>query len=69
MNMRKGFASFAALLLLAVANLAAAQQSRERRQERRTEPSQPEALGPSSWTHRSSAARTCPASDTCPWIT
>ena len=42
MNRRTGFASCAVLVLLAVANLAAAQQSRERRQERRTEPSQPE---------------------------
>ena len=42
MNRRTGFASCAALVLLAVANVAAAQQSRERRQERRTEPSQPE---------------------------
>jgi hypothetical protein len=30
------------------------------------EPSQPVAPGASSWTHRSSAARACPASDTCP---
>jgi hypothetical protein len=42
MNTRTGFASCAVVLLLAVANVAAAQQSRERRQERRTEPSQPE---------------------------
>ncbi len=42
MNRRTGFASCAVLVLLAVANVAAAQQSRERRQERRTEPSQPE---------------------------
>src|SRR3712207_2524310 len=42
MNRRTGFASCAALVLLAVANVAAAQQSRERRQDRRTEPSQPE---------------------------
>lgn len=38
MNRRMGFASCAVLVLLAVANVAAAQQSRERRQERRTEP-------------------------------
>jgi hypothetical protein len=38
MNRRTGFASCAVLVLLAVANVAAAQQSRERRQERRTEP-------------------------------
>ena len=42
MNTRTGFASCAVLVSLAVANVAAAQQSRERRQERRTEPSQPE---------------------------
>ena len=42
MNTRTGFASCAVLVLLVVANIAAAQQSRERRQERRTEPSQPE---------------------------
>ena len=44
MNRRTGFASCAVLVLLAVADVAAAQQPRERRQERRTEPSQP---GPS----------------------
>jgi hypothetical protein len=42
MNTRTGFASCALLVLLAVANAAPAQQSRERRQEHRTEPSQPE---------------------------
>src|SRR5918997_1865993 len=42
MNTRTGFASCAVLVLLALADVAAAQQSRERRQERRTEPSQPE---------------------------
>ena len=42
MNTRTGFASCAIVLLLAVANAAAAQQSREGRQERRAEPSQPE---------------------------
>ena len=42
MNTRTGFASCAVLVSLAVANAAAAQQSRERRQERRAEPSQPE---------------------------
>ena len=42
MNTRTGFASCAVLASLAVANAAAAQQPGERRQERRTEPSQPE---------------------------
>jgi hypothetical protein len=42
MNTRTGFASCAVLVLLAAANVAAAQQSRERRQERHAEPSQPE---------------------------
>ncbi len=42
MNRRTCFALCAFLVLLAAANVAAAQQSRERRQERRTEPSQPE---------------------------
>ena len=41
MSTRTGFASGAVLMLLAIANAAAEQQSRERRQERRTEPSQP----------------------------
>jgi hypothetical protein len=42
MNTRTGFASCAVVLSLAVANAAAAQQSREPRQKRRTEPSHPE---------------------------
>ena len=33
------------------------------------EPSQPLAPGASSRAHRSSAARACSGSDTCPWIT